>query len=102
MFNFFINNINTSKITSYADLSISEGDLYKKIGMRYISTTSPNYTYFNKDIRMRLNRFNFRKDILIRNGYNKNNSEHDIMNSRGYYRIYDCGNLSFEYKKTPD
>lgn len=99
MFKYFIKTYNPSEITTYADLSISNGDLYKKLNMNYISTTSPNYSYFNKDIGIRLNRFNFRKDILVKNGFDKNKTEHQIMNERHYYKIYDCGNLKFTINK---
>jgi hypothetical protein len=53
------------------------------------------YTYFHKDFGLRLNRFNFRKDILVKQGFDKNKTEHQIMKERKYYRIYDCGNLKF-------
>jgi hypothetical protein len=45
-----------------------------------------------------MNRYNFRKDKLVREGYDKNMTEQDIMINRGYYRIYDTGSLLFEYK----
>lgn len=95
MLKYFTNNYIFSTIITYADLSISNGNLYEKLNMNYISTTLPNYTYFNKDIGIRLNRFNFRKDILVKTGFDKNKSEHQIMKERNYYRIYDCGNLKY-------
>ena len=70
--------------------------------MRCVSITEPNYSYFHKDIGVRMNRFNYRKDILIKQGYDENKTEKEIMKDRNYYRIYDCGNLKFEYKKIPD
>ena len=47
----------------------------------------------------RKNRFNFRKSILVKNGFDKNKSEHKIMLNRGIYRIYDCGCLCYIWKK---
>lgn len=41
-------------------------------------------------------RFNFRKDVLVKEGYDKEKTEFQIMNERGFFRIYDCGNLKFE------
>ena len=102
LFNHFTKNYNFSKITTYADLSISEGNLYKKLNMTYLSLTTPNYSYFHKDNGIRQNRFNFRKDILVKQGFDKTKTEHEIMKERKYYRIYDCGNLKFEYTKNPD
>lgn len=97
LFNYFINNYNYSSITTYADLSISNGKLYEKLNMNFISTTQPNYSYFHKDIGIRINRFNFRKDILIKQGFDSNKTESEIMRQRNYYKIYDCGNLKYDY-----
>ena len=97
LFNYFTKTYIFSKITTYADLSISDGNLYKKLNMTYLSLTPPNYSYFHKDIGIRQNRFNFRKDILVKQGFDKNKTEREIMKELNYYRIYDCGNLKFEY-----
>ena len=40
-------------------------------------------------------RFGFRKDVLVKEGYDKELSEHQIMLNRNIYRIYDSGNLKF-------
>jgi hypothetical protein len=48
----------------------------------------------------RENRFNYRKDILIKEGFDKNKTEHDIMLERKLYRIYDCGSICFKIKMT--
>jgi hypothetical protein len=97
LFNYFIKTYTFSKITTYADLSISNGNLYKKLNMSYESTTKPNYSYFHKDIGIKVNRFNFRKDILVKQGYDRNKTESEIMKERNYYKIYDSGNLKFKY-----
>jgi hypothetical protein len=44
---------------------------------------------------VRFYRFKFRKDILVKEGFDKNKTESQIMIDRGYYRIYDCGNAKF-------
>lgn len=44
--------------------------------------------------------YNFRKDILVKHGYDVNKTESEIMAERKYLKIYDCGNKLFEYKKT--
>ena len=58
--------------------------------------SKPNYWYVINNLRFY--RFNFRKSILIKNGYDKNKTEKEIMFERGIYRIYDCGNIRWEYK----
>jgi hypothetical protein len=38
----------------------------------------------------------FRKDVLVKEGYDKNMTEWEIMKLKGYDRIWDCGSLKFE------
>lgn len=93
---YFIKTYKSSRIISYASKDWSTGNLYEKIGFNKVKETVPNYFYFHKDEGLRINRFNFRKDVLVKEGYDKNKSEHQIMNDRGYYRVYDTGSLLFE------
>ena len=86
------------EITTYADRSISQGKLYETLGFNFIGKTNPNYYYIIDGIRH--HRFNYRKDLLVKQGYNINKTEHEIMIDRKIYRIYDSGNLKFIYKKT--
>jgi len=44
----------------------------------------------------RENRFNFRKSILVKQGYDANKSEMQIMLESGYDIIWDTGNLKYE------
>lgn len=47
----------------------------------------------------RESRFKYRKSELIKQGFDKNKTEKQIMIDRNYFRIYDCGTLKFEWKK---
>lgn len=99
LFKYFINNYKYESIISYADRSWSIGGLYKNLGFDLEHTTKPNYYYVDKLNVIRLNRFNFRKDKLVKEGFDSSKSEYDIMFERGYYRIYDSGSYKFIYKK---
>ena len=90
----FIKNYNPKEIISYADRRWSMGNLYKKLGFEFIHNSTPNYWYIigNK----RNHRFGFRKSILVKQGFDKNKSEHQIMLDRKIYRIYDCGNKKYQ------
>jgi hypothetical protein len=95
---YFIKNYNPKKITTYADRRYSNGNLYKTLGFEFIGETKPNYWYYNnkaKDL-TKYHRFNFRKDVLIKEGYNSKKTEKEIMLERGYLWIYDCGNYKYE------
>jgi len=95
LFNYFIKNYKPKEIITYANRSHSQGNLYEKLGFEFVSKTLPNYYYVIDGIRKY--RFGFRKDVLIKEGYDKNMTEHEIMNSRNIYRIYDSGSLKYIY-----
>jgi len=94
----FTKEVSYKNIISYADLCWSNGNLYKQLGFNLISITKPNYFYFKLD--KRLNRFKFRKDVLIKEGYDPTKTEKQIMQERGYYRVYDCGSQKWELNNT--
>lgn len=92
----FIREIQPKRIISYADKRWSNGNLYKKMGFIHVRDSKPNYFYVvNKQ---RENRFKYRKDALVKQGFDPNKTERVIMSERGIPRIYDCGNMVFEMK----
>jgi hypothetical protein len=91
---YFIKKYEPNKIVSYSDVRIFDGGMYGKLGFERISQSKPNYWYVINDIRK--HRFGFRKSILIKEGYDNNKTEREIMFDRGIYRIYDCGNIRWE------
>lgn len=95
IFKYLLNDIEFNKIITYSDLSIFTGDVYIKNGFSFVGTSLPGYYYIVGGIRK--NRFNFNKSKLIKMGFDKNKTEKDIMFDNNYYRIYDCGNLKFEF-----
>lgn len=95
LFKYFINNYAPNSIISYANRSWSKGDLYEKLGFEFVHKTKPNYYYIINGIRKY--RFGFRKDLLIKQGYDSNKTEREIMLDRKIYRIYDSGNIKYKY-----
>jgi hypothetical protein len=96
MLKYFINNYKPTKIISYADKRWTVGgNLYEKIGFKLVGETPPNYWYSMGDSK-RYHRYNFRKDTLVKQGFDKNKSEKIIMDERGYLTTWDCGNYKFE------
>lgn len=91
LFKYFITNYKPKQIISYSDNRYFNGSLYNKLGFVYEKDTTPNYYYISNGVN-RENRFKFRKDILVKEGFDPNKTEKEIMNQRGYNRIYDCGN----------
>jgi len=95
LFKHFIENNHPSKIISYSDNRWFKGDMYHNLGFKFLRNSSPNYYYVIN--RQRENRFKYRKDKLIKEGFDKNKSEHEIMLERKIYRIYDCGCKVWEW-----
>ena len=101
LFKYFINKFNPKQIISYADRrwSInSDNNLYNQLGFKFDSYTDKNYWYFKEYPNLkRINRFKYRKDILI----SKYNCSEDITERKfmleymGMRQIYDCGNLKY-------
>lgn len=96
LLNYFIKNYKPKTIETFADRRYSQGDLYKHLGFTYNGNTKPNYFYFSKNNPLkREHRFNYRKDILVKQGFDCNKTEHQIMLERGFLRIYDSGSMRF-------
>jgi hypothetical protein len=98
LFKYFIQTYQPDKIVSYCDLRWSCGKLYEILGFNLSHISRPNYFYIDKTNKRRENRFKYRKDVLVKQGFNESKSEHEIMLSRGIYRIYDCGCNVYEYQ----
>lgn len=98
LFKHFLKVYNPVKVISFANRRWStnnEHTLYHHLGFKYVGDTEPSY-FYNMDGRL-VNRFGCRKDILIsKYGCKPEDTEHNFCKAKGWFRIYDCGNLKFE------
>lgn len=94
MFEYFKKKYIWEEIYTYADLRFSNGNLYDKIGFKLMSQSRPNYFYVN-DFTKRIHRFNLRKTPIEPIDI----PEWRLRLNQGYYRIWDCGNLKYSFKK---
>lgn len=101
LFNHFCKDHQPTRIVSYSDNSWSDGGLYHKLGFILIDKGKPDYKYVVNN--QRVHKGQFRKDNLIKQGFEKEVNdgltEKQIMLKRKIYRIYDCGISKFEMKK---
>ena len=95
MLKHFIKNYSPTKIISYADKRWSDGGMYFSLGFKHTHDSKPSY-FYTLHGKTRENRFKYRKDVLVREGFDKVKSEAQIMKERGYNKIYDCGCMVFE------
>lgn len=89
LFKAFIRDHDPSNIVSYSDRRWNTGAVYERIGFKREGATLPNYWYVLGD--KRYHRYRFRKDQLIKEGFDPSKTEQEIMRDRGYKRIWDCG-----------
>jgi hypothetical protein len=83
-------------IMSYADARWSDGNMYEALGFTNIQDKlKPGYWY-TQNYATREHRFAYIKSRLITEGYDPLMSEWEIMQSRGYDRIWDCGQLKYQ------
>jgi hypothetical protein len=97
LFNYFIKNNQFDIIYSYADISQFTGNLYSKLKFKYLHRSKPNYWWVVDGIRH--HRFNYNKQKLIKEGFDSNKTEVNIMYERGYYRLFGCGQDKYIYYK---
>jgi len=93
LLNHFVKTIKPSTLISYCDNDFFTGDIYRKMGM---NLDSKSLNYWWSDGIKRYNRWNFRKDKLIKDGFGDiSKTEKEIMFDRGWFRCYGSGNLKY-------
>ena len=95
LFKYFLLNFNYTKITTFADRGYSNGVLYDTLGFEKTYMIKQTYKYILNGIR--LHKSNFKKSTLIKEGYNKNLTEREMMLDKEIYRIYDSGLIKYTY-----
>ncbi len=104
-FSKLLKSFNIDNIYTFADLRYFTGNVYQMNGFEYIYQIKPNYWYI-KQMNVYHRRTFQKKNIQYKfeNGvlqyFDSNKTEYENMLDNGYDRIWDCGNLKFEYKKT--
>ena len=75
LFRYFIkNNLKINEIKSYADISIFTGNIYNKLGFKYLNRSEINYWWIVKKIR---------KNVF--------DCDEEMMYKLGNYKIFGCG-----------
>ena len=89
LFKYFVNEYHPQSILSYSHIDKGTGKLYEKLGFCLHKITKPGYVWCNRDLI--LPRYQCQKHKLLKQGF-LGESEQVIMQSRGFYRLFDCGN----------
>lgn len=103
LFNYFIKTYGPESIITYSDISKTgfqyEHNIYNKLGFKFLGNTTPNYWYIVNHIRKYRYAYQKRNLSKILPNFDNNLTEWQNMQLNGYDRIWDCGNLKFEWKK---
>jgi hypothetical protein len=104
MLKFFENHHHPKSLITYADRRYSTGYTYNQLGFTLIGYSKPGYFYTKSPFRVLYNRLHFQKHKLSKklDVFDSTLSEVDNMKNNGYYRIWDCGNIVFVKKFTPN
>ena len=93
---FLRNNNDIESISSYSDISLFVGHVYEMLGFEMTGLSEPNYFWVVDGVRR--HRYNYSKRKLVAQGYDINKTEVEIMNDRGYWRIFSTGQEKWVYK----
>lgn len=99
LFNHFIKEYDIENITSYSDLSIFDGNLYKNLKFTEIKKDKILVNYWWVVNGVRRHRFNYNKQKLIKLGYDRTKTEVEIMHELKHYRIFGCGQVKWIWNK---
>ena len=96
LFKYFRENVEgVEKVTTYSDISIFTGNVYKSMGFEYVHHSGVNYWWIVGGIRM--HRFTFNKKRLVKLGYDRSKTEIEIMHEMGNFRIWGSGQEKYVF-----
>lgn len=102
IFSEFINKYNPESVITYCDISKFTGNIYTTLGFKPydVIITKPNYVWVNTRGNKVLKRYQTMKSKLLSAGLGKlGNTEDEIMESLGYIKVHDSGNLKLAWTK---
>ncbi|RTK94011.1 hypothetical protein EKI60_04625 [Candidatus Saccharibacteria bacterium] len=85
-------------IKTFADISISNGHLYRMTGFREIEVLAPDYHYVKPTTLVREHKFRYRKErFKLRDDleYVEGLTESELASLNGLYKVYDAGKIKF-------
>jgi len=96
LFKEFLNNHKPKLIICYVDRryhSSTDNNIYKNLGFKYATNTSPNYQYVKGSNLYTRKQYQKHKLKHRLNNFDTNLSEAQNMFNNGYRRLWDCGNI---------
>lgn len=97
VFDLFVSTNHPQSIVAYASERYSFPDQYEALGFKLDHATEYSYYYLKDGVKYP--RQQFMKHKLVAEGYDPNKTESQIMEERGFDKVYDCGNLVYVWRK---
>lgn len=100
LFKYFIGEVDSSTIISYADRRYSEGKVYEGLGFAFEDFTKPNY-YYTKNYVDLESRYKYQKHKLgsILPNFDPSLTEWENMKNNKFDRLWDCGHYLFKWHR---
>lgn len=92
LFKYFVKTYNPQSIITYSNFAKNRGKVYSLLGFEQKELSKPNYVWVKDTVV--LPRYQTQKKNLLKQGF-IGTSEQDIMNNRGFFQIFDCGNFVY-------
>lgn len=99
LISYAVKTLNIQSMISYVDKRYFNGNGYKN-NWKFVRQSAPTFNYVSPNYTKRYNREHFQKHKLkdlFPELYDEKLTEWQIMQLAGYDRIWDCGNLIYEY-----
>lgn len=87
-------------IVSFADRRYSTGKMYETNGFELTKVTPPDYQYVVGKDRVRKQHFRHERYLKELPNYDPKLSERENTENHGIYRVYDCGLLKYEWRRS--
>ena len=95
LFSYFMKEQRPNEVISYANLDISNGNLYRKLNFTEESITAPGYWWCKGG--QKYNRSRFMKHVIAKTETEKSMTAPQIMKEQGYYVVWNSGNIKFKW-----
>lgn len=101
LFKHHLLNSSASEIVSYCDRAVFDGKMYQSLGFEKVKENLPGYYYWKNNSDVLLSRMQFQKHKLpnLLETFDESLTEHENMKNNGFTRVWDCGQLVFEYRR---
>lgn len=100
----FLRDFKPNSVLSYCDRSKFKGNVYYKLGMKLKTEGAPSKHWYNPNEVKKSKHIT--NNFLLQHGYDqifhanfgKGTSNEELIQDRGYRPVYDCGQMTFEWR----